>query len=177
MFRIAVAQYSLLCSSGKTMPNLYGTYGQRAKLIDRFLMDDSMADTFFLAVAGHDDWPFLVVVQDYSPAVFEPGAVIVPETGLLMIGAGERLLAYDLGGPTRLWEDKADTGFWAWKRYDQIIVMSAELELAAWDIHGNKKWSTFVEPPWEYRVEHGIVSLDVMGTKSSFPLDTGPSQR
>jgi hypothetical protein len=27
--------------------------------------------------------------------------------------------------------------------------MAAELELAAWDVGGDKLWSRIVEPPWE----------------------------
>lgn len=54
--------------------------------------------------------------------------------------------------------------------------MSAELELAAWDLEGNKLWTTFVEPPWEYAVRDGVVRLDVMGAKSEFPAWTGPGR-
>ena len=48
------------------------------------------------------------------------------------------------------WEDEADTGFWNWERHGEFVIMSAELELAVWDIHGQKKWTTFVEPSWNY---------------------------
>jgi hypothetical protein len=53
----------------------------------------------------------------------------------------------------RLWEDRADFGFHSWQCYDDMIVMSAELELAAWDTQGRKHWTTFVEPPWEHSVD------------------------
>ena len=49
-----------------------------------------------------------------------------------------------------------------------------KLELAAWSAVGEKLWSTFVEPPWSYRVEGDIVHLDVMGRLSSFSLRDGP---
>jgi L-alanine-DL-glutamate epimerase-like enolase superfamily enzyme len=88
----------------------------------------------------------------------------------LFIGAGCRLLAYDLSRPARLWEDVADTGFWSWSRYDEVVLMAAELEIAAWDIRGSKLWSRFVEPPWEYRVDGRVVVLDVMGTISRLDL-------
>jgi hypothetical protein len=52
--------------------------------------------------------------------------------------------------------------------------MAAELELAAWDTDGRKRWTTFVEPPWEFEVVEGIIRLDVMGRKSEFPVATGP---
>jgi hypothetical protein len=38
-------------------------------------------------------------------------------------------------------------------------------------------WTTFVEPPWTYEVPEGMVRLDVMGTISSFPLESGPVRR
>jgi hypothetical protein len=87
----------------------------------------------------------------------------------------QRLLAYELDGPTRLWEDATDCGVLGWARHGGYIIMSAELELAAWDIHGEKRWSTFVEPPWEYGVREGTIHLEVMGQLTAFPLDTGPS--
>jgi hypothetical protein len=41
--------------------------------------------------------------------------------------------------------------------------MSAELELAVWTTDAMKLWSTFVEPPWSYRVPAGQIELDAMG--------------
>jgi hypothetical protein len=84
------------------------------------------------------------------------------------------LLAYDLRHVRRIWEDEADTGFWGWGRHGDVILMSAELEFAAWDLHGAKLWSTFVEPPWSYEFREGRIELDVMGEKSSFDLNAGP---
>ncbi len=54
-------------------------------------------------------------------------------------------------------------GSGAGARHGDLIVLSAELELAAWDAEGQKCWSTFVEPPWAYKVSAGIIELDVMG--------------
>jgi hypothetical protein len=68
-----------------------------------------------------------------------------------------------------------DCGHLGWARHGEFIVMSAELELAVWDIHGEKRWTTFVEPQWEYVVAEGLVHLDLMGQLSTFPLETGPS--
>lgn len=90
------------------------------------------------------------------------------------MGAGERILAYKLDPPARLWEDQANCGFWNWQRFGNTIVMSAELELAAWNIAGKKLWTMFVEPPWDYTVIDGIVTVDVMGSKSQFNLESGP---
>jgi hypothetical protein len=51
--------------------------------------------------------------------------------------------------------------------------MSAELELAAWDTHGRKLWTRFVEPPWAYTVNGDTIRLDVMGDVSHLRLETG----
>src|SRR5690606_11067166 len=95
-------------------------------------------------------WPELVIALRFSPgpeAGFNPGIVVIPEHDLLFLGAGETLLAYELTAPRRLWADAADTGFWGWQRHGDVLVMSAELEMAAWDVRGKKLWSAFVEPP------------------------------
>jgi hypothetical protein len=97
----------------------------------------------------------------------------VPETQLLFVGAGARLLAYDLAGPRRLWEDVADVGFWHWSVHNDAVLMAAELELAAWDRGSTKLWSRFVEPPWSYSVEGARVQLDVMGALSAFGIVEG----
>jgi hypothetical protein len=101
--------------------------------------------------------------------------LIVPETEAIFIGAGKRLLAYTARGDrwSRLWLDTAEW-FWGWRQHDDYVVMSAELELAAWTAAGEKLWSTDVEPPWKYSVEDGRVKLDVMGTVTDFALSNGP---
>ena len=113
-------------------------------------------ETCFVAVGPAGcDWPTLVIAQRFSPAGggFDLGVLVVPETRVVFIGAGTRILAYSLHGPRRLWEDTADTGFWGWQRHGNYVLMSAELELAAWEINGRKLWSTSVEPPWSYAVD------------------------
>ncbi len=85
-------------------------------------------------------------------------------------------MAYDLAKPARLWEDEADEGFWSWARYTDIILMSAELELAAWNTKGDKLWSMFVEPPWSYEIADDTVMIDVMGSKTNFSLTDGPEE-
>jgi hypothetical protein len=68
-------------------------------------------------------------------------------------------------------------GFWAWRRHGEVVLMSAEIELAAWTLVGVMIWTMSVEPPWTYEVADGMVRLDVMGTISSFPLESGPVRR
>lgn len=173
MIQATIAGY--IVSLAERIPDDYGSH---AALIETFAPEHTDSSSFYLAVSRGFDWPFLCVAQWYRPdhwAGSHPGIVVVPETHLLFIGAGERLLAYDLKGPGRLWIDRADTGFHRWMRHDDIIVMSAELDLSAWDMHGSKLWSAYVEPPWEYHVEGDMVHLDVMGIATSFPLLTGPA--
>jgi hypothetical protein len=119
----------------------------------------------------------LIVTQRYQPAGsgFTPGVLIVPDTGLILIGAGCRLLAYSSSDDrwTRLWVDTAEW-FWGWRQHGQFVLMSAELELAAWTTAGEKLWSTPVEPPWSYTVEGSTLNLDVMGAVRQFPLAACP---
>jgi hypothetical protein len=177
MFSVTTETFTLLCVPDG-LPDVYQGYRDHAHLVDEIDLHQSEGKSCFVAVGHGNDWPFLVVAQRYSPAGtgFWPGIALVASTQRLFVGAGERLLAYRLDRPTRLWEDRADFGFWRWHQHGRFMLMSAELELAAWDIEGRKCWSTFVEPPWEYRVEASVVHLDVMGRKSSFPLESGPER-
>lgn len=158
------------------LPNLYREYVEHAELSDEFdLRGSDEGRVCFVAVSRAGEWPFLVVALRYrSASGFHPGALLVPETDRLFIGAGEHLLAYRLDIPNRLWIDHTAGGFWAWAQHEDRIILSAELELAAWDLNGNKCWSLCVEPPWEYKVVADTIELDVMGTKSSFPVHSGP---
>ena len=179
MFTVSTDSYTLLLQD-RGLPPMADEYAKRATLNDHFECEDSHSEWCYVAVTRtREDWPFLTVTQRFSPAGcgFEPGAIVVPETNSLFIGAGTRVLAYDLLTINRIWEDMADTGFWGWARHGNTIVMSAELELAAWDLNGKKLWTTFVEPPWSYDITDNAVNLDVMGTKSSFDLIAGPSAK
>lgn len=180
MIQFGDGRYTVCASIGEP-PAAYPSMVQHAQLQDDFGLRATEGTVFIVTVAP-SPWPSptLVVAQRFQPgpeAGFHPGVLLIPETEVLFIGAGTRLLAYDLRTPRRLWEDEADTGFWGWQRHDDIVVMSAELELAAWTTAGEKRWSTFVEPPWDYSTRAGSVELDVMGTKSCFPLETGPNSR
>lgn len=158
-------------------PRRYAWAKQHAELIEEFDLQRSDGDFCYLIAGRSIDHPILVLAQRHDPtdaAGFEPGVLVVPETDVLFVGAGERLLAYDLARPARLWEDVADTGFWGWARYGEVVTMSAELELAAWNIEGTKLWTTFAEPPWSYQVTGDILKLDIMGVESEFSLRGGP---
>lgn len=179
MFHVSTNEYQLFLHE-RGLPAMVKEYAIRASLSEHFESDEDDADWCFVAVSrAASDWPFLTVTQRFSPATcgFHPGVILVPETDILFIGAGTRLLAFDLAKVTRIWVDNADTGFWGWARHENVILMSAELEFAAWDIHGNKLWSTFVEPPWSYSIVNTTVNLDIMGSRSSFALSSGPTAK
>src|SRR4051794_33044423 len=98
MFSIALGPYTLSCYPDR-LPELYGEYVKHAGLVEEFDLDGPGGSTCVLAVSRGVAWPFLVVAQRYGPAgIFHPGALLVAETGVLFIGAGERLLAYSLDG-------------------------------------------------------------------------------
>jgi hypothetical protein len=160
------------------LPAGFSTLIERARVHDDHGIKESGGTQLIIQVQSTSaDWPELVISQRFSPgaeAGFHPGILLVPETKVLFVGAGVRLLAYDLSHFALLWEDAADTGFWGWRRHRDVIIMSAELELAAWDLAGKKLWSSFVEPPWNYNVEGMALKLDVMGRKSQFGLKSGP---
>lgn len=102
-----------------------------------------------------------------------PAAALIPEPARLFLGAGLELVCYDLAHPSRLWRDHADHGLHGWEVIGSVVLMSAELELAAWDTSGHKLWTTFVEPPWSYTIEGDRIRLDVMGEVSQFGLRSG----
>jgi len=174
-------QYTVaVCVGG--LPPSYSGYVEHAVLyedLDDIRSSDGTA-LFFAVERSSQEWPELVVVLRFDPSPeqgFHPGFLLLPETHLLLVGAGTRLLAYKLSPVRRLWEDFANFGFWGWERHGDIVFMSAELEFAAWSADGRKLWSTFVEPPWSYEVHDDRVVLDVMGQKQSFVAAIGPDLR
>lgn len=178
MFRVSVDHYVLITERGP-LPDMYAHYRSHARLAEEFDVKSPDGQACFVGVGQPLAWPDLVVAQRFSPhsAGFDPGAILVPETATLFIGAGSRLLAYRLApSPVRLWEDLAHFGFYTWCRHGGAVLMSAELELAAWDLEGRKLWTTFVEPPWDYRVEAGQVILNVMGLETRFDALRGPAR-
>jgi hypothetical protein len=160
-------------------PGIWAALCAHAELVDE--QSDDTRDDAELLVAGigpaDSDWASLILAWEYAPSSrggFAPGILVVPETGIAFVGAGATLRAYRISPNVEaLWKDEADIGFWSWRRHGATVVMSAELELAAWDIDGTKLWSRFVEPPWSYSVHGQGVTLDVMGTETTFDLRTG----
>jgi hypothetical protein len=174
-FKVTCAGYTLECTPNG-LPLIYDRLRQQAALVDEFALHEPNHCCLTVKRAG-EPWPFVVVAQSYAPsgAGFEPGVLLVVETKVLFVGAGERVLAYRLEPPTRLWEDRADSGFLAWEQHGDTVILAAELELAAWSTAGRKRWTMFVEPPWEFTVTGDVIEVDVMGKQKSFGLRDGPS--
>jgi hypothetical protein len=175
MFTITFGDYSISMQRG-TLPNIYSDYRKHAALAEEFDLRPHEGELCFISVSRGQHWPVLVVAQRFqmADAGFDPAAILVPETVTLFVGAGRRLLGYKLDPPQRLWEDVAESGFWEWSQQGDTILMSAELELAAWDLQGVKRWSMPLEPAWAYHLAAGMVHLNAMGRKTVFPLRQGP---
>lgn len=166
MFTLGFGPYQLLCLYDG-LPDMLAEYVNRAALADQIDMPNPEGKFCFVALKRPGDvWPSLVVAQRYQPAdgVFFPGALSVHETDRLFIGAGTRLLCYDIVAPSQLWEDSAECAFWSWTHDATGIFMAAELEFAAFDLSGAKLWTRFVEPPWDFKLEPDRIVLDVMGS-------------
>lgn len=160
-----------------SVPPLRDEYRRRAQLAETFDLAESSDYLFLAAGPATRDWPSLVVEQRYSPGPisgFQPGIHVAEDASTLFVGAGTRILAYDLTAPRRLWEAAVDCGFWGWRQHGAIVVMSAELELAAFGAQGTRLWSSSVEPPWHYAETDGQIQLDVMGNITEFPIAVGP---
>ena len=162
------------------LPAIWPEFERRAALVEHF--DAKKEQATLLGVAlwsrAEKDWPRVVITQRFSPGLtsgFIPGVVVIPETHIVFMGAGTLLLAFDMREPRRLWEDFTQVGFWGWRRHGEAVLMSAELELAAYDTVGQRRWSVEVEPPWSYSVENNEVVLDIMGTIQRFSLVAGPT--
>jgi hypothetical protein len=176
LFSVVIGSYELLVHP-RSQPNMWNLNTKRARIVEN--IDDSYNNplTCFIVVNKNNKGCLFALKLTFEPqgGVY-PGVVLIPETDVLFIGAGETLLAYRLDEPSKLWHDTNDAGFHSWARYDDVIVMSAELEVAAWNIRGEKLWSMYVEPPYGYTVKNGIVHMDRMEGKLEFPLEAGPDK-
>lgn len=175
MFTITFGDYAISVQRG-SLPAIYNDYKRHAQLAEEFALRPHEGELCFLSISAAHHWPFLTVAQRFelSEGGFDPAALLVPETNTLFLGAGRRLLGYHLNPPRRLWEQPAASGFDEWTRHEDVVLMSAELELAAWDTAGQPLWSMPLQPAWEYHVDHGSLHLNALGRKTVFPLRQGP---
>jgi hypothetical protein len=177
-FEVLAGRYRLTWDDGD--PDSYYTQRQRATIVDEMPHDEGDAPRGALSVSLADgSWPFLLLRHSgtipWAEDTLRLDVVLVPETDVLFVGAHREVRAYDLQRPVRLWTDPAEMGFLGWQRHGEAVIMAAELELAAWTLHGQKLWSTFVEPPYDYSIVDNRVELTVMGVLTTFPLASGPS--
>lgn len=174
LFKFTCGPYTI--SLADSLPPKYYSYCQRAQLVDAFEIEGSFSSLCYLTVTRGHGWPFLIVAQCYSPGPqsgFYPGVLFVPETGLLLLGAGERLLAYSLDVPSKLWECDLSGGFWQWERSQDRIIMSSENELAVWDIHGQKRWDFAVAPPWQYTIQDDTIYVYMDDKQTALHCERG----
>ncbi|MEL6839768.1 MAG: hypothetical protein AAFP85_10775 [Pseudomonadota bacterium] len=177
MLSIMVDDWELRIQDGD-LPSIFTAYLDHADYVDKIDLDNPEGRFLFFGALNRgqeDGWPSIISAQKYRDErrTFTPGFLVVPNTSLVFVGAGERLLCYDVQNKTRLWEDETTFGFWAWRRFDRYVLMSAEIEFGVWDQHGKKLWTVFVETPWGYEVKNDYVELNVMGTRTIYKLSDG----
>lgn len=105
---------------------------------------------------------------------FGCGVHLVEDTGVLFFGCGESICAYDMATGKKLHHDITPYAFHSWNRHGDVVIMSGELEVAAYALDGTKLWSSVVESPWDYGVTGGKMYTLVMGHRVEFPLRDGP---
>jgi len=167
-------EYALEVSVDGWLPQ-WDTWRPHAALVDDAHVDTGEEVCSFAVRGAASLHPFLLGARSYRRGGgFAPGLMLVPEPRRLFVGIGEHIAIYGLDPPARCWEDWTDFGFLGWARHGDVILMAAEVELAAWDLIGRKLWAKQVEPPWTYEVAGDTVRLDVMGHLTTFPLRIGP---
>lgn len=157
-------------------PSTFDQLASGARLVDVTDLRASEGRPCSVIVSEHGKTVLVTSFRYQLAGGLGPAVALLPDVHRLFVGAGEEVFCYDLAEPRRLWRDKADTGLWGWEIVGATVLMSAELEFAAWDKAGEKLWSTFVEPPWSYAFDGDQVTLDVMGEISQFNLRAGPSR-
>lgn len=150
----------------------------RDNAVIRHQLNQPASDNSYIALGITDCglFPELLIEGWYNPGPaqgFHPGVLIIPETQTVFIGAGTSLLVYALSPIRLLTETQTECGFWGWSHTNDIVIMSAELELAVWNTQGEKLWSCFVEPPWHYHIQGETLLLDIMGNNIRLDLISG----
>lgn len=174
MFYSSVGSYTLSVTDN---PEEISTF-LRDNAVVRHQLSQPVAGDSYIALGITDCglFPDLLLEGWYSPGPaqgFHPGALIILETQIAFIGAGTTIVVYDLSPISLLAQTQTECGFWGWRHINNVVVMSAELELAVWNIYGEKLWSRFVEPPWHYDIEDDTLLLNIMGDSIRLTLATG----
>ncbi len=174
MVALTVGPYRLAVHLGER-PYMFDHWVEHAKATDIEGLKDN-GDALHLAVGRGSDWYDLVVAFRTSPldaAGFRPDVLIVPETETLFIGAGEVVKIFDLRTGQVKEQRTSNAGFWDWTRMEDVVICCEELGFAVYGLDGVERWSTFVEPPWEWSIDTNRVRLDVMGSLRYHDLMTG----
>lgn len=165
LLNLYVGEWRIGAENG-ALPDLVNFYSRKASHVFEYDMLSADGKPLFVGIGRADapGWPELVACQRYEDGSdsFSPGILLVPETSTLFIGAGQRLLGYDLRTFENLWEEQTMVGFWGWHQQGDHVFLLAELEFGVFTSAGKRLWSTFVEPPWDFRVDGDIVELDIM---------------
>jgi hypothetical protein len=149
---------------------------ERRVAVDRPGSADEDRPEVYVLVHRAGGAPTLLVVGRTREG-FGCGVHVVPDTGVMFFGCGESVCAYDMATGTRLHQDITPYAFHSWNRHGEVVLMSGELEVAAFALDGTKLWSAAVESPWDYGVTGENMYTLVMGHKVEFPLKNGPGDR
>ena len=149
---------------------------ERRISVDRPAAEDEDRAPVYVLVHRAGGAPTLMIVGRLREG-YGCGVHIVPDTGVLFFGGGESVCAYDMASGTKLHQDITPYAFHSWNRHGDVILMSGELEVAAFALDGTKLWSATVESPWDYGVSGANMYTLVMGHKVEFPLRDGPGEK
>ncbi len=171
---IVCGDYSIECTPSG-LPEIYDQLRARAVLTEEIALDQRDLCCFPVRRSG-EPWPFLIVALGCSTAAagLSPGALLVSRLGTLFLGYGERLVAYALLPPAKLWSATAPGNFRFWEQHGEVVLLSAGLALEAWSTAGEKLWTWPAAAPWSHHVRGEIVECtDGAGRAQRFPLRTG----
>jgi hypothetical protein len=141
--------------------------------VDRPSAEDEDGEERYVLVHRAGGAPTLLVIGHVREG-YGCGVHIVGETGVMFYGCGESVCAYDIATGTKLHHDITPHAFHSWNRHDDVVIMSGELEVAAYALDGTKLWSATVESPWDFGVTGEKMYTLVMGHRVEFPLREGP---
>ena len=150
MYRISIGRYtvSVASASGPVANDLIACH---ALLHDDLSDPSTREDRWCWFAVERSTGEVLLSVTATGEATGGPdvaGIQLIPETDRLLVAAADTLACYDLAQPRRLWRDRA---FWfrRWLRCGDVLLMQAEYELAAYDLSGDRLWSTQADFPYE----------------------------
>ena len=132
----------------------------------------------FLGVTVYCDGVAVLRVHQFYEQMSQsitPGVLIVPETNRLFIGAGSRMLAYDLTTCQRVWIEDAQNMmlFWSWLRQGQCVFALGELELAVYELDATPRFRVPVDPPWTFEVSGDVLTVETDSERRGYSMADG----